>query len=78
MGGSQQFCFFAAVSAALLLGETFQDHSGSFIFTRRDTDDIQAHLGSEKVGKDVSASILRGGALTQAVIRVGERPRRGR
>jgi serine protease Do len=37
----------------------------------RDTDDIQAHLGSDSVGKSITASILRGGALTQSSIRVG-------
>jgi serine protease Do len=64
-----------AAQAGLMLGDVLLELDGQPI---RDTDDIQAHLGAEKVGKDVSASILRGGALTQASIRVGERPRRGR
>jgi len=64
-----------AAQAGLMLGDVLLALDGKPI---RDTDNIQAHLGSEKVGKDLAASILRGGALTQAVIRVGERPRRGR
>ncbi len=64
-----------AAQAGLMLGDVLLALDGQEI---RDTDDIQAHLGSEKVGKQVLASILRGGALTQATIRVGERPRRER
>lgn len=63
-----------AAQAGLMLGDVLLTLDGQPI---RDTDDIQAHLGSEKVGKQVTASILRGGALTQAAIRIGERPRRG-
>jgi S1-C subfamily serine protease len=40
----------------------------------RDTDDLQAHLTAERIGKAVKASIIRGGALTEAIITVGERP----
>jgi S1-C subfamily serine protease len=40
----------------------------------RDTDDLQAHLTAERIGKAVKASIIRGGALNEAVITVGERP----
>jgi S1-C subfamily serine protease len=64
-----------AAQAGLMLGDVLLALDGQPI---RDTDDIQAHLGAEKVGKEVAASILRGGALTQAAIRVGARPRRGR
>jgi len=64
-----------AAQAGLMLGDVLLALDGQAI---RDTDDIQAHLGSEKVGKQVAASILRGGAFTQATIRVGEWPRRGR
>jgi S1-C subfamily serine protease len=39
-----------------------------------DTDDVQAHLTSEHVGKAVDASLIRGGALTPVTITVGERP----
>ena len=41
----------------------------------RDTDDVQSYLGGECVGKPVSASIIRGGALTELTIVVGERGR---
>jgi S1-C subfamily serine protease len=40
----------------------------------RDTDDLQAYLTAERIGKAVKASIIRGGAFTEAVIHVGERP----
>jgi S1-C subfamily serine protease len=39
----------------------------------RDTDDLQAHLTAERIGKPVKASFVRGGALTEAIITVGER-----
>lgn len=41
-----------------------------------DTDDVQAVLSAEYVGKRVKASIVRGGALIDLEIMVGERPRR--
>ena len=41
-----------------------------------DTDDVQAVLGSERVGKSLKASIIRGGELITVEIIVGERPRR--
>jgi len=41
-----------------------------------DTEDVRAALGAEYVGKTVQASILRGGALIELPIKVGERPRR--
>jgi S1-C subfamily serine protease len=40
----------------------------------QDTDDVQAVLGSEFVGKTVNASIVRGGVLKQVPIVVAERP----
>lgn len=43
-----------------------------------DTDDVQAVLGSERVGKSLKASIIRGGELITLEITVGERPRRRR
>jgi S1-C subfamily serine protease len=43
-----------------------------------DTDDVQAVLGSERVGQSLKASIIRGGELTTLEITVGERPRRRR
>ena len=41
-----------------------------------DTDDVQEVLGPEYVGKAIAASIVRGGALSDLTITVGERPRR--
>ena len=64
-----------AAQAGLMLGDVLLALDAQPI---RDTDDIQSHLGSEKVGKEVAATILRGGQLAQASIRIGERPRRGR
>ena len=40
----------------------------------RDLDDVQAYLAGERIGKPVKASIIRGGALAEVVIAVGERP----
>ena len=40
----------------------------------RDTDDLQAQLTTERIGKPVKASIIRGGALTESIITIGERP----
>jgi serine protease DegQ len=40
----------------------------------RDVDDVQACLTGEHIGKPVKASIIRGGALAEVVIVVGERP----
>jgi S1-C subfamily serine protease len=40
----------------------------------RDTDDVQSYLGGERVGKPVSASIIRGGSLRELTLVVGERP----
>jgi S1-C subfamily serine protease len=64
-----------AGQAGLMLGDVLLTLDGQSI---RDTDDVQAHLGPEKIGKAVVASVLRGGAALQVSIRVGERPRRGR
>src|SRR5205807_8185974 len=41
-----------------------------------DTDDVQAKVGREYIGKELTASILRGGAVAELVIQVGERPRK--
>jgi len=39
-----------------------------------DIDDVQTYLAGEHIGKPLKASIIRGGALTEVVIGVGERP----
>jgi S1-C subfamily serine protease len=42
-----------------------------------DTPDVLAMLGPERVGREVRASIIRGGVLSELMIPVGERPSRG-
>ena len=64
-----------AGQAGLMLGDVLISLDGQPV---RDTDDVQAHLGPEKIGKTVVASILRGGAALQVSVRIGERPRRSR
>src|SRR5216684_563269 len=41
-----------------------------------DLDDVQARLGSDRVGAEISAVVLRGGVRTELRITVGEQPRR--
>ena len=41
-----------------------------------DTGDVQAILGCDRVGKTVSAEVIRGGKSIELAITVGERPRR--
>ena len=41
----------------------------------RDTDDVQRLLGAERVGKGITASIIRGGNPMEITITVSERPR---
>lgn len=43
-----------------------------------DTGDISALLGTDRIGKTITARIVRGGSSTEASLTVGERPRRGR
>jgi len=42
----------------------------------KDTDDVQSVLEPGFVGKPVAAAMVRGGALAEASITIGERPRR--
>ena len=42
----------------------------------KDTDDVQSVLEPGFVGKNIKATLVRAGALTEASITVGERPRR--
>jgi S1-C subfamily serine protease len=64
-----------AEHAGIMLGDVLLALDGQPI---RDTDDVQAHLGPEKIGTSVVATILRGGARQEISIRIGERPGRGR
>lgn len=41
-----------------------------------DLDTLQAALGSDRVGKELRASVARGGVLVESAVTVGERPRR--
>jgi hypothetical protein len=40
------------------------------------TDDVQEFLSGDRVGKALTASLLRGGDLIERTITVAERPRR--
>ena len=59
--------------AGLMIGDILVTLNGTSI---RDTDDVQSVLEPGFVGKNVQAAVVRGGALTDASITVGERPRR--
>lgn len=60
-----------ADKAGILIGDVLVAFDGTPI---RDTDDVQAVLGPERVGQTVRASAIRGGTLTELAITVGERP----
>ena len=64
-----------AERAGMLIGDVLVALGGTAV---RDTNDLQAMLGAESVGKTLGASIIRGGNLAELPITVGERPRRGR
>jgi S1-C subfamily serine protease len=60
-----------AAKGGLLLGDILVGLGGSRV---RDTDDVQALLESESVGKELAATVIRGGQLSQLKVTVGERP----
>jgi S1-C subfamily serine protease len=60
-----------ADKAGIMIGDILVAFDGTPI---RDTDDVQAVLGPERVGQTVRTSVIRGGALTELTITVGERP----
>jgi S1-C subfamily serine protease len=62
-----------AEHAGLFIGDILVALNGKPI---EDTDDVQTVLEPGFVGKPVKAAIVRGGALTEAAITIGERPRR--
>jgi len=62
-----------AERAGLMIGDILVALNGKPI---QDTDDVQSVLEPGFVGKPVKATLVRGGALTEASITVGERPRR--
>ncbi len=60
-----------AEGAGVLIGDILVALGGKPV---RDTDEVQSSLTSEQVGTAVKASLIRGGALSEATITVGERP----
>lgn len=61
-----------ADKAGVLIGDILIAFDGKAV---RDTSEVLAMLGTECVGKTISAQIIRGGALVEVAIAVGERPR---
>lgn len=61
-----------AEKAGVLIGDVLIALDGTSV---SDTGDVLAMLVSERVGKTISAQIIRGGALIEVAIAVGERPR---
>ena len=59
-----------AATAGLMLGDIIVALEGK---ATADTDDVQAHLGTDSVGKALSASLIRGGELKTLPITVRER-----
>jgi S1-C subfamily serine protease len=59
--------------AGLMIGDILVALNGKPV---QDTDDVQSVLDPSFVGKPVKATLVRGGALTEASITIGERPRR--
>ncbi len=64
-----------AERAGLLIGDILVSLDS---VATRDTDDVQSVLVPERVGRNLNASVVRGGELIQLAITVGERPQRGR
>jgi S1-C subfamily serine protease len=60
-----------AEKAGVTLGDLVLALDGSPV---RDTDDLQGLLTRDRIGTAAKASIIRGGALTEVAIEVGERP----
>jgi len=62
-----------AARAGVLLGDVLVALDGEPV---GDLEDVQARLGSDRVGAEISAVVLRGGVRTELRITVGEQPRR--
>lgn len=62
-----------AAHGGVLLGDVLVALDGEPV---GDLDDVQARLGSDRVGTEIRAVVLRGGVRTELRIRVGEQPRR--
>ena len=61
-----------AGKAGLVIGDVLTAIDGKPV---ADTDDVQAVLGSEYLGKTVAVSLIRGGVAAEVQIAIGERPR---
>lgn len=59
-----------AAAAGLLLGDVLVSFDGQPL---ADTDELQALLGGDRVGRSVPVQVLRGGALASLAVTVGER-----
>jgi S1-C subfamily serine protease len=59
--------------AGIVIGDVLVAFDGKPVL---DTDDVQAFLSREHVGKPVKASVMRAGEMTEMTIEIGERPRR--
>jgi len=60
-----------AEKAGVMIGDVLVALDGSRL---RDTDDVQSFLAGERVGKPVSAQIIRAGSLKELAIVIGQRP----
>jgi S1-C subfamily serine protease len=60
-----------AAKSGVFLGDVLLKLEGEGI---TDTDDVQAHLGGDRVGRQIEAEILRGGSAVTIKIVPGERP----
>ena len=63
-----------AEKSGVLLGDVIVALEGTPV---ADTSDVLGILGAERIGRSLKARIIRGGALTELQIAVGERARRG-
>jgi len=60
-----------AAKSGIFLGDVLLKLEGQAI---TDTDDVQSHLGADRVGRQIEADILRGGSAMTIKIVPGERP----
>jgi S1-C subfamily serine protease len=65
----------SAAKSGLLIGDVVLALEGRPI---EDTDDVQAHLSPEQVGKSIAASVYRAGAVHEIALQVGSRSRGSR
>lgn len=61
-----------AAKSGIFLGDVLLRLEGENV---TDTDDVQAHLGGDRVGRAIDGEILRGGAIVTLKVTPGERPR---